>query len=185
MEQPIIVKNHYTLQTFTDFANFHCKKIQGIGYFRYLGFLMIVATMWFFINSPTLNLFNLVFNPGIILSLLFIGMSYWIPGNTAKQLYRKCKENDGLTNTITFDNLKVVFTSINVETVYFYKQLYKCYETEKYFYVYVRRSTAQIICKADCNNDDVLILRKFLQHEPNIKFIDKTCSKTAIQQKTA
>lgn len=173
MEKKFEICSRYTEETFAEFAEFHCKQIQGVAYLRYLGWFMIWASIWFYYTSPTMDFVDFLLNPGLWLSLLFIFMSYWIPGNTAKQLYKKYKAGNGLENTITFYEDRVVFRTQAAEASYFYKQLYKCYETEKYFYVYVKRSMAQVIGKADfvCGSPDDL--RAFFQQRTDVKLVRK------------
>lgn len=171
MEKKFEVQNAYTKRTFQDFAQFHCKRIQGVIYLKYLGFLILAYTAYACVKEGRFELQSFFLNPSFLFALIFIFMSYKITDNSAKQLYSSCLKNKGLENTVTFLADKVEIATGQMEEFYFYGDLYKCYETEGYFYLYVRRGVAQILDKQKFTLGDPAQFRAFLQDEAGVKFI--------------
>lgn len=171
MEKKFEIQNMYTERTFQEFAAFHCKRIQGIIYLKYLGFFILIYTVYSYMKLGSFNLQSFFFNPSFWFALIFIFMPYKITENSAKKLYLSCVKNQGLENTVTFYEKQVKIVSPQMEEAYFYGDVDKCYETDAYFYLYVRKSVAQILEKEKFTLGDLGRFRSFLKDEAKIKCI--------------
>lgn len=171
MDERFAVQNAYTERSFRDFAEFHCKKIQGIIYLKYLGIAILAYTIFSYAKAGNFDLQGFLFNPSFLLALVFIFMSHKITENSAKHMYASCLKNKGLENTVTFLAEKVRIVSAGMKEEYFYGDLYKCYETDDYFYLYVRKGVAQILEKSRFTLGDPAAFRTFLQAEAKLKLI--------------
>lgn len=171
MEKRFEVQNSYTERTFKEFAEFHCKRIQGIVYLKYLGLLILLYTVYTYAKEGNFNFISFFLNPSVWFALIFMFMSYKITENSAKQLYAGCVKNQGLKNTVTFLPERVEIVSAQMNESYFYGDLHKCYETDAYFYLYVRKGVAQILEKSKFTLGDPGAFRAFLQQEAKVKCI--------------
>lgn len=171
MEKRFEVQNIYTERSFREFANFHCKRIQGIGYLKYLGLLILAYTIYAYVKEGNFTLVSFLLNPSIWFALIFMFMPYKITENSARHLYASCVKNQGLENTVTFFPERVEIVSAQISESYFYGDLHKCYETNEYFYLYVRKGVAQILEKSRFTMGDPGAFRAFLQQEAKVKCI--------------
>lgn len=174
MERRFEICNSYTQEIMMDFAKFQCKhgKI-NISYFKYGGILIICIPLVLYILDPGRDLKELLINPGVFFAVLAIFISYKIPRNTAKKLYKMLEDTRGLRNTVVFYNESLDIETAQAESKYYYEQLHKCYETEKYFYLFVQENMCQIIDKSKFTIGDTTGLKEFLEKEVGLKVIFK------------
>lgn len=174
MERRFEICNNYTRDIMMDFAKFQCKhgKI-NLMYFKYGGIFIICAFLVFYSLNPDVELNELLSNPSWVFAIIAILLSYRVPHNAAKKLYKMLEDTRGLRNTVVFYDEWLEIESVQSENKYYYTQLYKCYETSQYFYLFVQENMCQIIDKSKFTIGDAAGLKEFLEKEAGVKVLLK------------
>lgn len=130
----------YTANNYKKFAEFHSNKY-SFSHNIYTLIMSILLLYCVILNIKNKNILLILFF--LLLLILFLIWRLYIPNKR----YQKMKENykNNKASEFEFSFYKNYFT-INKKTLYYFK-LFKVFETNDYFYLYVNEDNAALVSK--------------------------------------
>ena len=130
----------YNSKNYQQFVEFHNKKY-SFSYNAYTGIMTSLLFYCVILNIVQKNLlFMLMF---LALLIIFLFFRIYLPIKKYKDTQKQYSKNE--ESSFTFSFYKYYFT-LNNKTFYYFK-LYKVFETEDYFYLYVDEENAALVNK--------------------------------------
>ena len=159
-------KTRYTKDAYTKFLEFHQKKF-GLKNKLYTLYVLLVLAFLIVINIKYTNYLNIVFI-GLI-AVLFLGFKIFYPERKIKKEYNSEKFTKEIEFTFIFYDKYMHISNGKESQKVKYKKLYKIYETDSYFYIYLNDNLAFSLKKDNFSIGKEEEFFKFMKKKIGIK----------------
>lgn len=153
----------YTANNYKEFAEFHSNKY-SFSHNIYTLIMSILLLYCVILNIKNKDILLILFF--LLLLILFLVWRLYIPNKR----YQKMKENykNNKVSEFEFSFYKNYFT-INKKTLYYFK-LFKIFETNDYFYLYVDEDNAALVSKTGFKVGSADEFSKFIKKKCLLKY---------------
>lgn len=164
-EPKLLFKNttKYNKKNYEEFVQFHNNKY-NTSYNVYTIIMSILLIYCVIINIKEKNI-NFMFLFLAIL-IVFLGLRIYLPVKRHKRNQKNIANTKIASYTFSFYDL---FFKLDKEILYYFK-LYRVFETEKYFYLYINPNYAMLISKSGFEIGNVEDFRKFIKKKCFFKY---------------
>lgn len=167
MEKLFINKTTYSKDTYMEFLRFH-SKTYSTSYMLYTifwSFVILLSVYLAFASNYRIQ--------GVVLTIALIAfMIYRIyrPKRNVEKELKSDKISDNNTNTFTFYNKYFATENKNGSFNFRYFMLYRVFETDKFYYLYISRENAFLISKDSFSYGTAEDFSNFIKKKCRLKY---------------
>ena len=158
-------KTKYTKEMYQKYLQFHQDKF-GMKY-EFITILTILLLSYCFIINLKYSNYYTAFIFIIFLILLYIYRFFYPTKKIKKELKTEKFEKEKEFTFTFYDKFFIISNKKDSEKIKYYK-LYRIYETEEFFYIYIDKNHAFLLDKSSFSKGDTSKFLKFLKKKINL-----------------